>query len=59
MKICFEAVRQDGYSLQFVKNKTEEICFEAVRKSVLALRYVPEEIKSKWDKIIENNIKGK
>ena len=39
-KYCLEAVKQDGYTLQFVKNQTEEICLEAVRNDAYALKYV-------------------
>ena len=40
---ALEAVKQDWYALQFVKEQTEEICLEAVRKSWYALQYVNEQ----------------
>ena len=35
-----EAVKQDGYSLQYVKNQTDKICLEAVKQNGDALKYV-------------------
>ena len=37
---CLEAVKQNGFVLQCVKEQTPEICLEAVKKDGLALRYV-------------------
>lgn len=37
---CLEAVKQHGYTLQYVKEQTPEICLEAVKQNELALRYV-------------------
>ena len=37
---AMEAVKQDGYALQYVGNQTEEICLEAVKQDDYALRYV-------------------
>lgn len=39
-KYCLEAVKQDGYALQYVKNQTPEICIEAVKQDGYALRFV-------------------
>lgn len=38
--VCLEAVRQNGYALQFVEHQTEQICLEAVRQKGWALAYV-------------------
>ena len=35
-----EAVKQDGYALQFVKNQNEKICLEAVKQDGYALQFV-------------------
>ena len=37
---CLEAVKRDGYALQYVKEQTPEICLAAVKQNELALRYV-------------------
>ena len=37
---CLEAVKQNGFALQYVKEQTPEICLEAVKQNELALRYV-------------------
>ena len=42
-KFCLEAVKQDGNSLQYVKEQTEEICLEAVKQDGDSLRYVKEQ----------------
>jgi hypothetical protein len=39
-KLCLEAVKRDGYNLQFIKSQTSEICLEAVRQNGRALYYV-------------------
>lgn len=39
--LCIEAVKQNGRSLEFVKNKTPEICIEAMKKDIYVLRLVP------------------
>ena len=38
-----EAVKQDGYALQYVKEQTQEICIEAVKQDGYALQYVKEQ----------------
>ena len=40
---CLEAVKQNGFVLQHVKEQTPEICLEAVKKDGLALQYVEEQ----------------
>ncbi len=40
---ALEAVKQDGYALQYIKEQTEEICLEAVKENGYALQYVREQ----------------
>ena len=40
---CLEAVKQNGWALQFVKEQTEEICLEAVKQNGWALQFVKEQ----------------
>ena len=40
---CLEAVKQDGYALQYVKEQSEAVCMEAVKQNGDALRYVKEQ----------------
>jgi hypothetical protein len=42
-EICLEAVKQNGYALQYVKKQTPEICMEAVKQNGYALIYVKEQ----------------
>ena len=42
---CLEAVKRDGYALQYVKEQTPEICLEAVKTDGYALQYVKEQTK--------------
>ena len=42
-KSCLEAVKQDGYALQYVKEQSEAVCLEAVKQDGDALRYVKEQ----------------
>ena len=37
---CLEAVKNDPYALQYVKEQTEDICLEAVKQNGCALKYV-------------------
>ena len=41
--ICIEAVKQYGFSLQYVKEQTSEICIEAVKQNGKALQFVKEQ----------------
>ena len=43
-KEAFEAVKQNGYALAYVKEQTEAICIEAVKQNGDALRYVNESL---------------
>ena len=52
-KYCLTAVKQDGMSLRYVKEQTENICLEAVKQDGYSLRYV------KDVKIFNKIIKGK
>ena len=38
--VCLEAVKNDGYALQYVKDQTEAVCLEAVKNDGDALQYV-------------------
>ncbi len=40
---ALEAVKQNGYALQYVKEQTEAICLEAVKQDSDALQYVKEQ----------------
>ena len=44
-KECLEAVKQNGYNLQYVKEQTEDICLEAVKQNGYALQYVQNQTK--------------
>ena len=37
---CLVAVKRDGHTLEYVKERTHEICLEAVKRHGLALRFV-------------------
>ena len=39
-KFCLQAVKQNGWTLQYVENQTEEICLEAVKENGYALKFV-------------------
>ena len=41
---ALEAVKQNGYSLQYVKDQTETICLEAVKQDGYSLRYVKKSV---------------
>ena len=43
-KEALEAVKQNGYALQYVKEQTESICLEAVKEDGDALQYVNKSI---------------
>ena len=51
-KKALEAVKQTGYSLQYVKEQTGEICLEAVKQTGDSLRYVNKSIFSRTRIII-------
>ena len=40
---AMNAVKQNGYALQYVTEQTEQICLEAVKQNGDALRYVNEQ----------------
>ena len=42
---ALEAVKQNGYTLQYVNNQTEEICLEAVKQTGTTLQYVNNQTK--------------
>jgi Domain of unknown function (DUF4116) len=39
-ELCMEAVKQNGYALEYVRRQTVDICIEAVKQNGLALQYV-------------------
>ena len=41
---ALEAVKKNGFALQYVKTQTPEICLEAIRQNGLALQYVNEDM---------------
>ena len=45
-KYCLEAVKQNSYALQYVKNQTEPICLEAVKEDGDTLQYVKDQTES-------------
>ena len=42
-KYCLTAVKQNGDSLQYVKEQTEEICLKAIKQDGMSLQYVKEQ----------------
>lgn len=42
-EICLEAVRTNGYAIQYVKERTPEICLAAVKQNGLVLQLIPEQ----------------
>ena len=43
LEASMEAVKRNGYALQYVKDQTEAICLEAVKEDGYALRYVKDQ----------------
>jgi len=41
---CLEAVKQNGYTLKYVRIQTKEICLEAVKENKYALQYVDKRV---------------
>ncbi len=41
--VALEAVKQDGYALQYVKDQTEAVALEAVKQDGRALQYVKDQ----------------
>jgi len=39
-KICLKAIKQDGLTIQFVKNPTKEMCLEALNQNINAIKYI-------------------
>ncbi len=39
-ELCMQAVKQNGYALEFVKNQTDELCMQAVKQNGCSLKYV-------------------
>ena len=40
---ALEAVKKNGYALQYVKDQTKDICLEAVKRNGYALRHVKDQ----------------
>ena len=53
---AMEAVKQNGYALQYVQTQTEAICMEAVKQNGCALQYVQKDIFTKH--LVEVTIDG-
>ena len=47
---CLEAVKENGWVLEYVKNQTEEICLEAVKQELKIIKLVN---KKKFPKVLE------
>ena len=43
VNVALEAVKQNGYALQYVKDQTEAVALEAVKQNGYALRYVKDQ----------------
>ena len=41
---ALEAVKQDGYALQYVKDQTKDICLEAVKRNSNALQFIDKSV---------------
>jgi Domain of unknown function (DUF4116) len=52
---ALEAVKRNGYALQYVKDQTPEICTEAVKADGDALRYVDKKIFEPEEEIVEKS----
>ena len=50
-KKAIEAVKQNGYALQYVKDQSEAVCIEAVKRNGDALRYVLEWLLDRLDEL--------
>ena len=51
-----KAVKQNGYSLQFVKKQTPEICLAAVKQNGYSLQFVKNQTPELLRDMIDNNI---
>ena len=51
-KAALEAVKRNGYALQYVKDQTEAVCLEAVKRNGDALQYVV--IRAIFDTIVRS-----
>src|SRR5690606_19522467 len=40
IKICMNAIKNNGNNLRFIRNQTNEICLEAVKNNAYAIRFV-------------------
>ena len=54
-KESIEAVKNDGYALQYVKDQSETICIEAVKSNGYALRYVKDQSETICIEAVKND----
>ena len=54
-KQCMEAVKQNGYSLQYVKEQSEALCMEAVKQDGDSLQYVKEQSEALCMEAVKQN----
>ena len=54
-ELCLEAVRTNGWELQYVREQTLEICLEAVRNNGYALKFVQEQTPELCLEAVRNN----
>ena len=56
-ELCFEAVKQNGLALRFVKNKTDEICTAAIKQNPEAIKYIDNIEQNAYIEAVANKIK--
>ena len=39
-KVCFKAVKNDGWAIKYIENPTEEMCLEAVKQDGTAIQFI-------------------
>jgi hypothetical protein len=52
---AIQAVEQNGYALQYIKDQTEDVCLKAVEQNGDALRYVKDQTEDVCLKAVEQN----
>ena len=55
--LCLEAVKQNGYSLQYVKNQTPKICAKAIKQNPKARKYINIDMELVDNYILEKKLK--
>lgn len=48
--MCMDAVKQEPYTLNYIKNQTDEICVEAVKQNELSVCFVNDRYKYLFNK---------